>query len=292
MFSLNLSLPLGGVDFDQIWLAAHALLEGRDPYQVVRPPQFRFPLFYPLTSAVAVLPLGWLDYRAARLVFVLVSGGVFGYAIGRHRPWLWPTFLGIPFILFASGGQWSALLAAAVLLPWLGPLAAAKPNLGLAVLAAVKTWKAGIILLGGSFLLLCVSVVLDPAWSVKWNHALDQSSHFRPLIIRPGGFLLLLALLRWYDRDARLVLALGLIPTTGLPYDMLPAALVARNRAQAALLTILTQMAWLIWPAFPPVDPYADWSWRTGTVTLWSALLPALFVVLERGPRRIFLRTD
>src|SRR4051812_191054 len=47
-------------DFDQVWFAAHALLAGRNPYFEIGP-GLRFdwpaPLYYPLTAAVAVLPL-------------------------------------------------------------------------------------------------------------------------------------------------------------------------------------------------------------------------------------------
>lgn len=282
LLTLNQSLPLGGIDFDQVWWAARCILEGSDPYDVVRPPRFYFPLYYPLTSALLTLPLAPLDFRMARLAFVAVSGGVFGYAIGRHRPWLWPVFLGLPFILFATGGQWSALLSAAVLLPWLGPLAVAKPNLGLAVLAGARTRRAALILVGGSLAIFLASLAVDPGWPLAWAEALRQSTHFRPLILRPGGFLMLLSLLRWRDPDARLLLALAVMPSTGLPYDLLPAILVAQNRRQAAVLTLLTQIAWVAAPGYPVREPYAEWSWQAGTVTLWSGLLPPLALVLWR----------
>jgi hypothetical protein len=282
LLALNQGLPAGAVDFDQVWLAAGALLEGGDPYEVVGPPRFYFPLYYPLTTALAAIPLAPLDFRTARLVFVAVSGGVFGYAIGRHRPWLWPVFLGLPFILFASGGQWSALLSAALLLPWLGPLAVAKPNLGLALLAGAGSRRAAVILVAGSLALLLASLAVDPAWPLAWIEALRQSTHFRPLILRPGGFLMLLALLRWRDPDARLLLGLALMPTTGLPYDLLPATLVARNRAQAGALTLLTQIAWIAAPGYPVREPYAEWSWQAGIPTLWGGLIPPLALVLWR----------
>lgn len=285
LIALNQSRPLGAIDFDQVWWAARSVLIGADPYEVVRPPRHYFPLYYPLTTAIAALPIALPDYRAARLLFVALSGAAFGYAIGRHRPWLWPSFLSMPFILFASGGQWSALLGAALLLPWLGPLAAAKPSLGLALLAGARSRSAATVLVAGCLVFVVASLVLDPQWPGKWIGALQQSTHFRPLILRPGGVLLLLALLRWRDPDARLLLALAAIPTTGVPYDMLPAALVARTRKQSALLALLTQLAWVVAPAFPTTEPYAEWSWRVGLVTLWSGLIPPLVLVLWRGSR-------
>ncbi len=285
LVTLNQSLPRGGLDFDQVWWAARCILEGSDPYEVIRPPNFYFSLYYPLTSALLALPLAPFDFREARLLFVALSGGLYGYAIGRHRPWLWPTFLGLPFILFATGGQWSALLSAALLLPWLGFVAVAKPNLGLAVLAGMRSRRAAMLLVGGSLLVLVVSLIVDPGWPLAWLEALRRSTHFRPLILRPGGVLMLLALWRWRDPDARLLLALAVVPTTGLPYDLLPAGLVARNRLQAGLLSLLTQIAWIVAPGYPAREPYAEWSWQAGIATLWGSLLPPLALVLWRARR-------
>ena len=285
LVTLNQGLPRGGLDFDQVWWAARCILEGSDPYEVIRPPNFYFRLYYPLTSALLALPLAPFDFRDARLLFVAISGGLYGYAIGRHRPWLWPTFLGLPFILFATGGQWSALLSAALLLPWLGFVAVAKPNLGLAVLAGMRSWRAALLLVNGSLLLVMASVLVEPGWPLAWVDAIRQSTHFRPLILRPGGLLMLLALLRWRDPDARLLLGLAVVPTTGLPYDLLPAGLVARNRLEAGLLALLTQIAWIVAPGYPAREPYADWSWQAGIATLWGSLIPPLALVLWRARR-------
>lgn len=285
LLEFNQSRPLGGIDFDQVWWAARCIITGQDAYEVVRPPRFYFPLYYPLTSAVLTLPVAVFQYRIARLLFVVLCGGLYGYAIGRHRPWLWPSFLGLPFILFATGGQWSAILSAALLLPWLGPVAAAKPNLGAAILAGTRSKRSAVILVAGSVAVLLLSLAIDPRWPLAWRDALAQSTHFRPLLLRPGGFLMLLALLRWRDADARLLLGLAAVPTTGLPYDLLPAGLVAADRKESAFLTLLTQVAWVIWPGFPIREPYAEWSWAVGTVTLWSGLIPALALVLLRSRR-------
>src|SRR5215213_235924 len=47
-------------DFDQVWVAAQALLSGRNPYVEIGPGlafDWPAPLYYPLTAAVAVAPL-------------------------------------------------------------------------------------------------------------------------------------------------------------------------------------------------------------------------------------------
>jgi ribose/xylose/arabinose/galactoside ABC-type transport system permease subunit len=277
--------PLGGTDFDQIWYASRALLEGQEPYASVtsRPDAFEFPLYYPLTAPLLTLGLGALDFRDARLVFALLSGAVFGYAIGRYRPYLWPTFASLPFILVGQNGQWGGLLAAGLVLPWLAPLAAAKPNLGLVVLAGTSSMRAARILVLGGLALVAVSLVVAPSWPFRWLEAIEQSTHFRPLILRPGGFLMLLALLRWYDADARLLLALAAVPTTGLFYDVLPAALVARSRFQSAIITLSTQVVWLGGIQVIPPTTFAEWSWLSGIPTLWGGLIPPLAIVLARS---------
>ena len=73
------------------------------------------------------------------------------------------------------------------------------------------------------------------------------------------------------------------MPTTGLPYDLLPAGLVAQNRRQAAVLTLLTQIAWVAAPGYPVREPYAEWSWQAGTPPCGASLLPPLALVLWRG---------
>lgn len=275
--------PLGGTDFDQAWYAARWLLDGEDPYKKVVPPLFDFHLFYPLTAVLVSTPFALLDLPEARLLFVTLNGGIFGYAIGRWKPWLWPTFLGLPFILVASNAQWAGLLTAALFLPWLGPLAAAKPNIGLPILLGARSRRTAIILVAGGLLLLVASLAVDPLWPWKWRDALAQSTHLRPLILRPGGLLLLLALLRWRDPDARLLLALSAVPTTGLYYDFLPAAVVAQSRKESAFLALCTEIAWFSGRGYPAAESYAQSTWNAGIQTLWGALIPPLILVLWRG---------
>jgi hypothetical protein len=74
------------------------------------------------------------------------------YAIGRHRPHLWPLFLSMPFLLAIRLSQWSPYLTAAMLVPSLTVVSLAKPNLGLAVFARLEgraLLTAGAICAGG-----------------------------------------------------------------------------------------------------------------------------------------------
>lgn len=279
--------PIGGQnDFDQTWLAARLLLAGQDPYAVIRPggPQGTdYPYFYPLTAAVLALPFALVPLDAARWVFVTLGAGLLGYAIGRHRPWLWPMLLGLPFLTAILSSQWSPWLTSAMLVPSLGFLAAAKPSAGLVLLARASSRRQVMLLGAGVLGVVAMSLAADPSWPLKWRDALAGAPHFRPLVVRPGGFLLLLGLLRWRDPDARMLVALAVIPQTGLMYEALPAVLVARNRLEAVALALLTQVAWFAGQfVLAPRTGFAAVSWINGTVVVWACLLPALALVLLR----------
>jgi hypothetical protein len=290
MLQQRYGTPLGGTDFDQVWVAAKAVLRGADPYATISGGDetgFVFPLYYPLTAVFVGLPFSMLELPTARLAFVSATGALFGWAIGLHRPWLWPVFLGPPFLLIGRNAQWSALITAAMLLPGLGPFAAVgKPNLGVAMLAGARSASAAKILVLGGLALVALSLAIRPDWPWRWYETLERAEHFSPLMLRPGGFLMLLALLRWWDPDARLLLALAAVPQTGLFYDILPACLVARTRYQAAIITVATQVSsqgiWYLGPG----HNFVEVSWKTGILVLWGGLIPPLVIVLRRGLRR------
>ncbi|MGH7498829.1 MAG: hypothetical protein ACREL3_08265 [Gemmatimonadales bacterium] len=279
--------PFASSDMDQIWWAARALVHGQNPYATIRTTDFPFPLYYPLTAAIAGLPLGFISLEAARAVFVAGGAALFGFAVGRTRPYLWPTFLGLPFLVCARSGNWSAILTAAMLLPSLGWLAAAKPNVGVAMLAGARTRRDALVIVGGGAVLVGVSLIVNPRWPWEWREALAASTHFHPLIMRPGGFIMLVALLCWRDPDARLLLALAVVPQTGFFYEELPACLVARDRKQAAIIALCTHIATVTRGFFPAPHGFNDHAWQYGTVSLWLGLVPPLAIVLHRRFRRV-----
>jgi hypothetical protein len=278
-------LPVGGnVDLDQITVAAQTVLRGGDPYTVIRPggPQGTdYALFYPLTAAILALPLGALGVELARWAFLATSVGVLGYAIGKERPGLWPIALSVPLVTAMRSTQWSPLLTGAMLLPSLGFLAAAKPNVGLVMLARANSWRSARLLVIGGSVVLAISLVTDPQWPAKWLDALRGAPHFDPLIVRPFGFLMLAGLWKWRDPEARMLVALALVPQTGLLYETLPALTVARNAKQAGFLAGLTWVVWLSGPLWPAAQGFAEIAWVSGTQSL-CVLLPALGLVLWR----------
>jgi hypothetical protein len=282
IWALILLAP-GRTDFDQIWYAARAVLSGQDPYQLIGPgraSEFPWPFYYPLTAAVLGVPFSALPLSDARHVFVAMGGALIGYIIARHRPQLWPLAFAQPFGNAASTAQWSLFLAGSLVLPWAGIVAAAKPNVGLALLAGARSRRHVLWIVGSMLVLLLVSLVLNPGWPLEWRATLAGAPHFKPLLLRPGGFLMLLALVRWRDPDARLLLALTLIPQTGIWYEAAPALFVLRTLPEAAIIAVLTQTAHLAAGQHPP--GFAAESWHIGTLTLWSVLIPSMLIVLRR----------
>jgi len=158
-------------DFSQVWFAARTLLAGQDPYAVIGPGRaFDWPaqLFYPLPAAVAAMPLAPFSAFWAPVIFALLAGGLFAWALAEHgyRPLL--AFLSAPVVFAAEVVQWSPLLAAATVLTRLGVLFIAKPTIGEAMFAARPSWWA----VAGAVLLLAVSFALEPHWITGWRAAL------------------------------------------------------------------------------------------------------------------------
>src|SRR5688572_14786954 len=100
----------GITDFGQIWFAASAILHQADLYQLIGPSgvyYLEFPLLYPLTAPVAVLPLAMLGEAHASAVFIWISAGLLAYAVTARGWERLPMFVSTPFVMAAYQAQWS-----------------------------------------------------------------------------------------------------------------------------------------------------------------------------------------
>src|SRR5688572_13368067 len=138
------SRDLGAHDFSYPWHAARALVGGQNPYDALRTetglPFSRWYL-YPLPNAVAAMPFAFLPEYAAGGVFFGVSSALLAYGATSQDWWRLGMFASAPFVVALWSVQWSPLLVASALLPWLGWLAPVKPNLGLAAFAYHPSWR-------------------------------------------------------------------------------------------------------------------------------------------------------
>src|SRR6185295_16965098 len=109
------------------------------------------------------------------------------------RAW-WPliALLGGPMLIAIFSVEWTPLLAAAVLFPWLGAVWVAKPTAGAVLFAAYPDRRA----VFGGLVLIALAFAASPHWVAGWREALAGAPH-RPEVLRLGGILLLLGLLRW-----------------------------------------------------------------------------------------------
>src|SRR5215207_5608517 len=228
-------------DFDQVWVAAQALLAGRNPYAEIGPGlafDWPAPLYYPLTAAVAVIPLATIDRAIAAVLFAAIASGAFVWGATRHSLAPAVVITSASAALAAETVQWSPLLGAAYGIPWLGVLLCAKPTIGFAIWCARPTRTAVI----GALALAGIALALLPTWPADWLEALGHTSlataggtpYFAP-IKSAGGAFALLASLRWRSPEARQVLALACVPQTPLLYETVPLFLVPYSITEAGV---------------------------------------------------------
>ena len=86
---VNARPELQANDFTYPWLAARAMLHGDEPYVDVarQATPWGGAFFYPLTAAVAVLPLAALPARLAGSLFVGLGAGLLAFFVSRQGLW-------------------------------------------------------------------------------------------------------------------------------------------------------------------------------------------------------------
>jgi SAM-dependent methyltransferase len=271
-------------DFDALWVAGHAWTHGQDPFAAARAYASRPPgydLLYPATTILLTAPFTVWPLAICLALWSGLGFGALAFAV-TGRTWWGLLALASPFALHAFFSvQWSPVLVASATLPWLAFLWIAKPSVGAALFAAYpsrRVFIAGIVVVLAAF-------VMFPSWVAEWRAALGTRHHLIPLFLRPGGWLLLLAWLRWRTPEGRLLGTLAIVPHTVMPYDMLTLAVLLRTRLEWIGATVLAWVSYLAvrtWAWIPPSVNHDEsivvaWPW-------WLALcyLPALTLVLTR----------
>ncbi len=282
-----------------LWRAANVLLDGANPWSpqalnyavadsAVRSVESRIrlvdPLYYPMPAVLLWAPLAKFPYLVASTVFNAFAAFVFVFAMtrdGLYRAWACGS---VPFIVAMRFGQWSPLLAAAWVYPWLSAFLVAKPNLGLPLYAAKPSRAATLT----CTLALGLPTLVAPWWVRDWLHNIQNdmgrtAPHPAPVTMFAGaGALCLLALWRWRRPDARLLAFMACVPQ--LPYwaDQLPLMLIPRGRREMQMLMLATLAGFLCWAEFGRSDPSGDVIDSIRPFSIVFTYAPALLLVMRR----------
>jgi len=266
-------------DYTYQWRAAHALLAGQNPYYVIRPAgpyPFEEYYFYPLPAALITLPFSWLRPVPSSAVFVGMTSGILAYAVTRDGFRGLLILAGVPYLSAVVLGQLTPLILAAAFLPAFQWAYAAKPTIAAALFAARPSLRGAAL----AVMLIVVSLVVLPHWPLDWLHVLRNTPHHRAPVMRPFGFIILLALLRWRTPEGRLLAVMAVAPQVFYFYDQLPLALVARTGRQLLLLAAASWVAWAItWMSCTHKPACVEFGEPWIVPLLY---LPALVLVLSR----------
>lgn len=262
----------GAGDFNWQLRSARDLLAGSDPYRYP-PGEYNIP--YPLPTAMLAVPLAWMSNYVAGGVFFGFSSGILAWLIlQKGRPWQLLIFLSWPFFYASLYAQWAPLVLCLYFAPAFLPVLLMKPQIALPLaLTQRPTWLG----VGLTFVIGIASLVIYPTWPLVW---LGQISTYQgiipPLLVLPLGPLMLLALLRYRDRKAWLLLSMSAMPQRVL-YDQMALLLVASDLREILILILCS------WISLPVLIIFGGWinlpdGWQL--LLLLTLYLPALGILL------------
>jgi hypothetical protein len=264
-----------GSDYRFVWEGAVNVLRGVDPYNIqngaVPPLVHRF--FYPLPGVLLGMPFAWLGVSLAAVCFSTASGAFLMFAMTRDGFERVPLVLSVPFLVAAKISQTTPLVTALALTPALAALSFLKPNIGLALFTRSPKLAP---LIGGA-ILFGAAWIAFPSWPQHWLMTLHNSPvHFSPMRTSLGAAGLL-GLLRWRRPEARLLVAMTIIPHGLEFYDEIPLWLVAATRREAMFLTLASWVGCLAWLGFGDGAFMHSPPWSTAFL-----YVPAAALVLRR----------
>ena len=227
---------------------------------------------YPLPAALPALPLLRVRPEIAAGIFYGLSSSLLAFGLTRKNYSRLRIFLAYPFWAGLITAQWSTLITASAFFPVLLPATMMKPQVGLPVFLTRLTRRG---------LLACLfvgalSLLVLPRWPLLWLGQTYYYEHFIPLFVFPGP-LLLLALLRYRDRDAWLLLLAALMPQRWF-FDAFTLWLIPKSRREILLPAVLSWGAGIYRWFHQPAD-----FTEVGRVAVVFLYLPMLAVVLFRS---------
>src|SRR5215471_16179856 len=260
-------LRLGLADFGWAVRGAQAMLDHKNPYD--SPGQL-----YPLPALFFGFPFVYLRQEIASGIFFGISSGLMAFALTRDGFHRLLVFLAYPYWAALLAVQWSPLIFASALLPWLLAATMAKPQIGIPVFLTHNSRRG----LWACIAVGLLSLIVMPGWPLAWFRHFGEYERFIPLLVLPGP-LLALAALRYRDRDARLLFLMAVMPQRWF-YDMLILWLIPKSRREI-LFTVLFSWAPGILRWYHMPHSYTE-------VGRWSVVfiyLPMLGVIMFRSWR-------
>jgi hypothetical protein len=193
-------LHQGAGDFRWAIHLAQRFLAGQNPYDT---PDEQ----YPFTAALFGLPFVRLRLEIAATIFYGLSSALLAFGLTRTGYHRLLVFLAYPYWIGLLTVQWSTVITASAFFPLLMPVAMAKPQIGLPVFLTHFNRRCFWACVAVGLL----SLILMPRWPHLWIGQMGYYQHFFAILVLPGP-LVLLALLRYRDRDAWLLLLTSLMP--------------------------------------------------------------------------------
>jgi len=258
----------GAADFTWTLRLSRALLAGQNPYDTSLEQ-------YPMTAAFFGLPFVRMRPELAAASFFGVSSSLLAFGLVREGYHRLLVFLAFPYWAALLTAQWSPIVTASAFFPLLLPVTMAKPQIGMPVFLTHLN-RRGVI---ACVVLGLLSLVLAPKWPLLWIRQFGYYAHFSPILIVPG-FLLLLALSKWRDRDSLLLLLTALAPQRWF-FDSFVLWLIPKSRREI-LLTALCSWGTGILRWYHAPQSFN----QVGRWTVIFVYLPMLAVVLLRGNTR------
>jgi hypothetical protein len=252
-------------DFRWALQLAQRLLSRQNPYDT--------PLEqYPLTAALFALPFVRLQPETAAGTFYGLSSALLAFGLTRHGYRGLLIFLAYPYWAGMLAVQWSPIIAASAFFPFLLPATMAKPQIGLPVFFT-RASRRGIV---ACFIAGALSLAVLPKWPLLWVAQMKHYEHFVPLLVLPGP-LLLLALWRYRDRDAMLLLLAACMPQRWF-FDSFILWLIPKSRREI-LAAVFFSWGAGIWRWYYVPHSFTE-------VGRWAVIflyLPMLAIVLTRS---------
>jgi len=226
---------------------------------------------YPLPAAFFALPFLRLPPEVAAGWFYGISSSLLAFGLTRENYGRLRIFLAYPFWAGLLTAQWSTIIVASAFFPILLPATMMKPQVGLPVFLTRLT-RRGLL---ACIVVGAVSLAVLPRWPLLWLGQTHYYEHFIPLLIFPGP-VLLLALFRYRNRDAWLLLLAAVMPQRWF-FDSFTLWLIPKSRREIIPTALLSWGAG-IWRWYHLPASFTE----VGRVAVIFLYLPMLAVVLLR----------